>query len=46
VALVFSGRLHHAELDGCLPPGDVPVVERFCGFYTFREIRAGIAIRF
>ena len=46
IALIVAARLHRAELDGCIPPGEVPVVERFCGFYTFKEVRAGVAFRF
>lgn len=45
-AVIVAARLHRAELDGCIPEGDVPVVERFCGFYTFKELRAGVAFRF
>lgn len=47
LALVLGARVHRAELDGCIPEeGEVPVVERFCGFYTFKEVRLGVAFRF
>lgn len=45
-ALVAGVKIHHTELDGCIADGDLPVVERFCGFYTFKEVRVGLAFRF
>jgi len=46
-ALVAGAKIHRAELDGCVARGaDIPVVERFCGFYTFKEVRVGLAFRF
>lgn len=40
-----SARLHHVDLDGCLHGEETPKVERFCGFYTFRELRVGLGFR-
>lgn len=46
-ALVAAARIHRAELDGCVAQGvDLPVVEHFCGFYTFKEVNLGVALRF
>ena len=46
-AVVVGARIHRAELDGCTADNaDIPVIERFCGFYTFREVWAGVAFRF
>jgi len=46
-ALVVGAKLHRAKLDGCVPDDDrIPVIERFCGSYNFKEVRAGVAFRF
>jgi hypothetical protein len=46
-AVVMAAKIHRAELDGCTPDDpNIPVVERFCGSYTFKEVRVGVAFRF
>jgi hypothetical protein len=45
--IVARAKFHRAELDGCIPDDpNIPVVERFCGSYTFKEVQVGVAFRF
>ena len=46
-SLVAGAKIHWADIDGCTAGNpDIPVVERYCGFYTFKEVRAGVAFSF